>query len=71
MAKKQTGKKTTTVIKYKVKEAIMDDPEQLRLIGLMVKNSLQMNLVEEAWYDDGTESATIQIHFNKKDVVSK
>ncbi len=60
-------KKIRLNLKYK-KDSIMSDPIQIKLIESMVKNGLQFDLVEETKYDDGTESATIKIHFRPENL---
>jgi hypothetical protein len=66
-------------LKYKVVQSVIDSPEQLQLLKLMVDNADQFNLAEETVYEDGSKSVTIQIHYrdevlskaNKQQVLSK
>lgn len=59
-------KKMRQTLKYKVAAAVINDPIQLINLKRIFENADQYNLVEETFYDDGSQSITIQIHYRNE-----
>lgn len=63
MARATGIKKSVLKLSYRVKDAVLN-PLQIDSVKLALKNNKAVHLAERQEYSDGTESITVQIHYD-------
>lgn len=64
-------KKSTLKLSYNSKKSIINDPTHLDTLKRIHQIADSIHLVEENFYDDDSESVTIQFHFTKAKLEKK